>query len=67
MSNSTAVDDSATYGEMLRYFWEEHGDPTRYAEWDEARVEREYPAFFRAWKDYKAAREVIAIVAKALS
>lgn len=67
MSNCTALDDSATYGEMLRYFWEEHGDPTRWTGWDESRVELEYRAFFKAWKDYKAAREVIDSAAKALS
>ena len=38
----------ATNAEMLKYFWEEKGDPTRYTGWDEEK----YPEIAAAYKEY---------------
>jgi hypothetical protein len=34
---------------MVRYFWTEKGDPTRYTSWDAERCARLLPDFFYAW------------------
>lgn len=49
---------------MVAVFWEDKGDPTRLADWDEARAERLMPAFMLVWKQYKGAREACDRIAK---
>lgn len=41
--------DDAEFRRMVRYFYDEKGDPTRYVLWDRSRCERLMPAFFEAW------------------
>lgn len=46
MDERTDVD----FKRMVRYFYEEKGDPTRYIAWDAERCKRLMPAFFEAWR-----------------
>jgi hypothetical protein len=57
-------DDDETFKTMVLYFWEEKGDVERYCFWSEERCAKVWPAFFHAWKQYKAAECVLAAVAK---
>jgi hypothetical protein len=37
------------FKQMVCYFFEEKGNPTRYTSWDADRCKRLMPAFFEAW------------------
>ncbi len=54
------------YANMLQYFWQEKGDPERFTGWDEALVEKEFPAVAAAWRQYKSARAVMSAVIRSL-
>ncbi len=49
---------------MIRYFWEEKEDIERYVGYEEILpdLERDYPAIVKAWKDYKASRDILSAV-----
>ncbi len=38
--------------QMLKYFWKEKGDLSRYIRWEDIVKENKYPHVIRAWKDY---------------
>jgi hypothetical protein len=48
----TAMADKtdADFKRMVRYFYEEKGDPTSYVGWDAERCKRLMPSFFEAWQ-----------------
>lgn len=46
--------------QMLRYFWEEKGDVTRYIGWEDA-IEQ-FPKIKRAWQKYEAAKQKLSRV-----
>lgn len=50
--------------EMLRYFWEEKGDPTRWTGWDAAKAE--FPLIAKAWDAYLEARRRMALEVRCL-
>lgn len=54
------------YANMLDYFWCEKGDLERFTGWNEALTEREFPAVYEAWKNYKRAKAVMNAVIKSL-
>ena len=43
--------DIATDGEMIAYFCDCYGDPTRWLGWNEEKVKSRYPDFFEAWRE----------------
>jgi hypothetical protein len=47
------ADDDATFRRMVRYFYLEKGDPTRYVFWEAERCKRLMPAFYEAWEKSK--------------
>jgi hypothetical protein len=48
--------DDAEFLRMVRYFYEEKGDPTRYVDWDEDRLEELRPAVYEAWHKFLRAK-----------
>jgi hypothetical protein len=54
---------------MLRYFWNEKGDPTRYCEWESLlpALEEHHPHVLKAWKDHKASIRILDVVMNDLS
>jgi len=54
--------------DMLRYFWEEKGDITRYCEFEELKpiIQEEYPELLKAWYDYQASIKIMDAVCKSL-
>lgn len=53
---------------MIRYFWEEKGDITRYYAFEELKpiLQERYPALLKAWNDYKASIQLMDFVTKSL-
>ena len=45
---------------MLKYFWEEKGDMTRYCDYEEIKedLDKNYPEISKAYKDYIASKAV---------
>lgn len=59
-------EEKAEFLLMVQYYWTEKGDPTRYSDWDDALVQKEFPVLWRAWSDYLAARNMLNIVIKGM-
>ena len=53
---------------LIRYFWEEKGDLTRWHAWEEksASLWKEYPVLMSAWEQYIRAYTVLNAVVKDL-
>ncbi len=48
--------DDAEFLRMVRYFYETKGDPTRFVDWDEDRLEELRPAVYEAWRKFLRAK-----------
>ena len=44
---------------ILRYFWEEYRDITRYSKYEEilSTLKKEHPEIVKAWEEYKVAKQ----------
>ncbi len=51
--------DDAEFLRMVRYFYETKGDPTRFVDWDEDRLEDLRPAVYEAWHRFLRAKTTL--------
>ena len=53
---------------MLRYFWEEKGDITKYCEFEKLKpaIHEEHPELLKAWYDYQVSIKIMDVVCKSL-
>lgn len=54
--------------DMLKYFWEEKGDITRYCDFEELipKIQQEYPELLKAWYDYQASIKILDLVVNSI-
>jgi hypothetical protein len=45
--------------DMLKYFWDEKGDISRYCNYDEAKLREYLPHVWQAWTQYRQAHRML--------
>ena len=51
---------------LIRYFWEEKGDITRFGSWEKVKpaLRREFPEILKAWEDLNTAKRTLSRLVK---
>lgn len=65
-SGDITTESREEYANMLRYFWEEKEDITRFTSFSRERTAAEFPEVLKAWDDFCMSRKILSAVIRGM-